>query len=97
MKSEEFWREATRWGHRLNTDPRRMCLFGFDERGEVRDEQHRRAVMHLLNTSGRKVAMRADAGQDYLGSPDQKTIDAMIAYVRSAPVRQDMARATDRK
>jgi len=85
MTPYEFWQKAATWGSYRHSGDLGACLFGFDERGEVRDEEHRTACVLYLDVSCRQSAKANDAQQDALVSPAEKEIDALIAYVKTAP------------
>lgn len=86
MTPEQFWRKANEWADRLRVEPKSRCLFAFDERGLVRDEEHRAACIHVLSVVALAVAMRVDARQDYLADPEQTEVREMIDYVKIAKI-----------
>lgn len=86
MTPEQFWRKASEWATRLRAEEKSRCLFAFDERGLVRDEEHRAACLYVLGNLCLASAIVADRKQDCLVDPVQDEIREMIDYVKTAPV-----------
>lgn len=85
MTPKEFWLAVAGWGSYMSSGDPGACLYGFDERGAVASEEHRAVCIQHLDTTCREIAKRNDAEQDALVSPDEKEIDGLIAYLRTAP------------
>jgi hypothetical protein len=81
MTPTEFWLTAAQWGSYMSSGDPGACMYGFDERGTVQSENHRRACIEHLNTEGRAAAARNDDPE-----ADNEEIDSLIAYLRKAKV-----------
>ena len=81
MSPEEFWLTAATWGSYMTGGDPGACMYGFDERGAVQSEQHRKDCIEWLDKDCRKCAA---SGDDPRGLNEE--IDNLIAYLRTAPV-----------
>lgn len=85
MNPKEFSEKVSNWGSAMHAGDPGACLYGFDGRGLVQSEDHRRDCIRQLEGDGRKAAdANIAAGDD----PDEQhpEIDALVAYLKTAPV-----------
>jgi len=80
MTSEEFWLKAAGWGSYMNSYDPGACLYGFDERGMVQSEEHRRLCIEHLDSDCRGAAALNDDPD-----ADNQEIDELIAYLKTTP------------
>jgi hypothetical protein len=85
MTPKEFWLAAAEWGSFNNSGDPGACLYGFDEKGLVRSEDHRRDCIEHINGECRKAAAaNGAAGEDEVEQNSQ--LDALLEYLAAAPV-----------
>ncbi len=83
MTPHEFWLKASGWGSFMTSGDPGACMYGFNERGEVRSEQHRKQCIAWLAGECREAAKCNDDPE-----ADNKEIDDLIAYLRTAPLEK---------
>ena len=77
----QAWLRAAEWGSYMHDGDPGACMYGFDERGVVQHEEHRRAVLAHIDGPCREAAKHND-------DPAQcnKELDELRAYIVTAPV-----------
>lgn len=91
MTGEDFWRKAAQWGASTRSKERGVCMFMFDERGMVQSEHHRAVCITWLDGVCRQRAIDQSGGTADIFTraevllTELKEIDAMIAYLKTAP------------
>lgn len=88
LTPKQFWLKAAQFGS-MNTaaDPG-ACLYGFDEHGLVQSERHRRDCIGYLET----IRDRTTSPGNAAAAGD---IDALLEYLRSAPVKTEDSAVLD--
>lgn len=85
MTPEEFWLTAAQWGSFVRNGDPGACLYGFNEHGTVRSEEHRAQCIAYIETLCRDAAdFNIAAGDD--PATQHPELDALVAYLRQAPV-----------
>jgi hypothetical protein len=79
MTPKEFWLTAAQWGSYMHSGDPGACMYGFDERGVVQSEAHRKACIAYLDGECRKAA---DVNED--PKADHAQIDSLIAYLSAS-------------
>lgn len=78
MTPQEFWGKAAEWGSCMTGGDPSACMYGFDERGMVQSEEHRRTCIEWLDKDCREAAKR--------NPPEDNNIDDLIRYLKTAPI-----------
>ena len=81
MSPSEFWLVAAEWGSYMTAGDPGACMYGFDERGAVQSETHRAACVAWITQECRAAANRNEDP-----TSDHEQLDAMLAYLKTAPV-----------
>lgn len=92
MTPREFWGRAAQWGSYMRDGDPGACMYGFDEHGEVQSERHRAICVAWLNVECRKAAA---VNEDPIA--DNKDIDELIEYLKTAPRAKPGWRGTGRR
>jgi len=90
MTPAQFWVRAAQWGSYMTNDDPGACMYGFDERGAVQSEKHRRRCIEWLHVSCRDMVLY----EEYENTEDDaarlagdlRELDDLIEYLRTAPV-----------
>lgn len=85
LTPKQFWGIAATWGSLMTSGDPGACMYGFDEKGVVQSEEHRADCIAYIEKHCREAAkINGAAGEDE--AAQNRELDAMIRYLRSAPV-----------
>lgn len=89
MTPEDFWGRAALWGSYMTGGDPGACMYGFDERGAVQSEEHRKDCIEWLHVSCRDMVLHREYDNTEEDAAtledDLAEIDALIEYLRTAP------------
>lgn len=85
LTPRKFWETAATWGSFMTSGDPGACMYGFDEKGVVQSEEHRADCIAYIEKHCREAAKaNGAAGEDE--AAQNRELDAMIEYLRSAPM-----------
>lgn len=80
LSPSAFWLAAASWGSYMSSGDPGACMYGFDEHGTVQSEDHRADCIAWITDHCRSAA---DCNDD--PEADHAELDAMLAYLKTAP------------
>jgi hypothetical protein len=89
MTPKKFWETAATWGSAMTSGDPGACMYGFSENGVVQSEQHRADCIRWIEDDCRKAAIVNAAAGESLAEQNAE-LDALLDYLRSAPVAGSM-------
>lgn len=92
MTPKDFWIKAAQWGSYMTSSDPGACMYGFDERGSVQSEEHRKACIEWLHVTCRGSVLATETGETPDTAKERRErgrklfeIQALIDYLRTAP------------
>lgn len=86
LTPKEFYQAAASWGSFVTNGDPGACMYGFDEKGLVQNEEHRKDCLAWIERCRKEVAGEPKKEVD----EHNQQFDAMVTYLKTAPVEGAM-------